>query len=67
MYILFLWAEDFVTKHFMLLYESPLQTFLKVMDVFHENIMYSQSILYVGTTMEIFQKDLCHKEYFLLA
>lgn len=68
MYISFLCAEDFVTmKHFLLLYESPLQTFLRVMDVFHKNIMYYQSNLYVGTTMEIFQQDLCNKEYFLLA
>lgn len=65
MYISFLCAEDFVRKRFLLLYKSPLQTFLRAMDVFHENIMYSQSILYVGTTMttmQNFQQDLCHKE-----
>lgn len=68
MNISFLCAEDFFTmKHFLLLCESPLQTFLGVMDVYHENTKYSQSILYVETTMEIFQQDLCHKEYFLLA
>lgn len=65
--ISFLCAEDFVmVKHFLLLYECPLQTFLRVVDIFHENIMYSQSILYGETTMEIFQQDLCHKEYFFV-
>lgn len=48
-------------------------TFLKVTDVIHENIMYSQSHFRgvggvgSGNTMEIFHQDLFQNEYCLLA